>query len=147
MMSRAASNSPWRSRPTIYSGWKSRCIGIYSEPISSASPLSSPVPLAHGEWEPHRYTVRDFIDFGTIRYLRFSSTRHAGFTESLRIAYYAEQRGMLIAPYSVGHLHGHLVLTFGDAAFAAESRGNPGRHPLHHGIYRGGGEVRDGRVH
>ena len=142
-----ASSSHWRSRHTICSGWKSRCIGICSQPISSVSPLSSPIPLAHGEREWHRYTVRDFIDSGAIRYVQFDSTRHAGFTESLRIAHYAEQKGVLIAPHSVGHLHSHLVSAFGDAAFAAESHGDPARHPLHHAIYRGGAEVSDGMVH
>src|SRR6202167_2818122 len=85
---------------------------------------ASPIPLAHGEREWHRYTVRDFIDSGAIRYVQFDSTRHAGFTESLRIAHYAEQKGVLIAPHSVGHLHGHLVSAFGDAAFGAESHGD-----------------------
>jgi L-alanine-DL-glutamate epimerase-like enolase superfamily enzyme len=107
---------------------------------------ASPIPLAHGEREWHRYTVRDFLDSGAIRYVQFDSTRHAGFTESLRIAHYAEQKGVLIAPHSAGHLHGHLVSAFGDAAFAAESHGDAGRHPLHHAIYRGGVEVRDGMV-
>ncbi|HET6234470.1 MAG TPA: enolase C-terminal domain-like protein [Acetobacteraceae bacterium] len=108
---------------------------------------ASPIPLAHGEREWHRYTVRDFIDSGAIRCVQFDSTRHAGFTESLRIAHYAEQKGVLIAPHSAGHLHGHLVSEFGDAAFAAESHGDPARHPLHHAIYRGGAEVHDGMVH
>ena len=107
---------------------------------------ASPIPLAHGERESHRYTVRDFIDSGAIRYVQFDSTRHAGFTESLRIAYYAEQKGVLIAPHSVGHLHGHLVSAFGDAAFAAESHGDTARHPIHHAIYQGGAEVRDGML-
>ena len=62
----------------------------------------------------------------------------------MRIAYYAEQKGVLIAPHSVGYLHGHLVSAFGDAAFAAESHGDTARHPIHHAIYRGGAEVRDG---
>jgi L-alanine-DL-glutamate epimerase-like enolase superfamily enzyme len=107
---------------------------------------ASPLPLAHGEREWHRYTVRDFIDSGAIRYVQFDSTRHAGFTESLRIAHYAEQKGVLIAPHSVGHLHGHLVSAFGDAAFGAESHGDPGRHPIHHAIYRDGAEVKDGML-
>jgi L-alanine-DL-glutamate epimerase-like enolase superfamily enzyme len=108
---------------------------------------ASPIPLAHGEREWHRYTVRDFIDSGAIRYVQFDSTRHAGFTESLRIAHYAEQRGVSIAPHSALHLHAHLVSAFGDAAFGAESIGDPTRHPIHHDIYRGGTEVRDGMVH
>ena len=108
---------------------------------------ASPIPLAHGEREWHRFTVRDFIDSGALRYVQFDSTRHAGFTESLRIAHYAEQKGVLIAPHSVGKLHAHLVSAFGAAAFAAESHGDHTRHPLHHAIYRGGAEVKDGMIH
>lgn len=108
---------------------------------------ASPIPLAHGEREWHRYTVRDFIDSGAIRFVQFDSTRHAGFTESLRIAHYAEQKGVAIAPHSAGHIHAHLVSAFGDAAFAAESHGQPGRHPIQDGIYRGGAETKDGMVH
>ena len=108
---------------------------------------ASPIPLAHGEREWHRYTVRDFIDCGAIRYVQFDSTRHAGFTESLRIAHYAEQKGVMIAPHSVAHLHAHLVSAFGDAAFGAELHGDPTRHPLHHAIFHGGAEAKDGMVH
>jgi D-galactarolactone cycloisomerase len=108
---------------------------------------ASPIPLAHGEREWHRYTVRDFIDSGAIRYVQFDSTRAAGFTESLRIAHYAEQRGVVIAPHSALHIHAHLVAAFGDAAFGAEAHGDAGRHPIHHGIHRGGAYVKDGMVH
>jgi D-galactarolactone cycloisomerase len=108
---------------------------------------ASSIPLAHGEREWHRYTVRDFIDSGAIRFVQFDSTRAAGFTESLRIAHYAEQHGVTIAPHSALHVHAHLVAAFGDAAFGAESIGDSGRHPIHHGIHRGGAEVRDGMAH
>ena len=108
---------------------------------------ASPIPLAHGEREWHRYTVRDFIDSGAIRFVQFDSTRAAGFTESLRIAHYAEQRGVTIAPHSALHVHAHLVSAFGDAAFGAELIGDHGRHPIHHGIHRGGAHVNDGMAH
>jgi L-alanine-DL-glutamate epimerase-like enolase superfamily enzyme len=128
--------------------WLEEPLHWYLQPADFARlAASSPIPLAHGEREWHRYTVRDFIDSGAIRYVQFDSTRHAGFTESLRIAHYAEMKGVLIAPHSVGHLHAHLVSAFGDAAFAAESHGDAERHPIHHAIYRGGAEVRDGMVH
>ncbi len=107
---------------------------------------ASPIPLAHGEREWHRFTIRDFIDSGALRYVQFDSTRHAGFTESLRVAHYAEQKGVLIAPHSVGKLHAHLVSAFGHAAFAAESHGDHTRHPLHRHVYQGGAEVNDGMV-
>ena len=108
---------------------------------------ASPIPLAHCEREWHRFTVRDFIDSGAIRFVQFDSTRHAGFTESLRIAHYAEQRGVLIAPHSAPHFHSHIVSAFGDAAFAAESHGAHDRHPIQHALYEGGSEARDGMVH
>jgi L-alanine-DL-glutamate epimerase-like enolase superfamily enzyme len=127
--------------------WLEEPLHWYLQPADFARlAAASPIPLAHGEREWHRYTVRDFIDSGAIRYVQFDSTRHAGFTESLRIAHYAEQKGVLIAPHSVGHLHAHLVSAFGDAAFAAESHGDTSRHPIHHAIYRGGAEVRNGMV-
>jgi len=108
---------------------------------------ASPIPLAHGEREWHRYTVRDFIDSGAIGYVQFDSTRAAGFTESLRIAHYAAMRGVAIAPHSAAHIHAHLVSGFGDAAFGAESHGDPDRHPIHHAIHRGGTVVKDGMLH
>jgi L-alanine-DL-glutamate epimerase-like enolase superfamily enzyme len=64
----------------------------------------------------------------------------------LRIAHYAELKRVTIAPHSVAHLHGHLVSAFGDAAFAAESHGNPARHPLHHAIFEGGAHAKNGMV-
>ncbi len=108
---------------------------------------ASPIPLAHCERELHHFTVRDFIDSGAIRFVQFDSTRHGGFSESLRIAHYAEQRGVMVAPHSAPHLHAHLVSAFGDAAFAAESFGvNDTRHPIQNAIYLGGIEVRTGMI-
>lgn len=108
---------------------------------------NSPIPLAHCEREWHRFTVRDFIDSGSIRYVQFDSTRHAGFTESLRIAHYAEASGVQIAPHTAAHIHAPLVSAFGDAAFGAESHGSHERHPIQHDVYSGGAHFRDGRVH
>lgn len=70
--------------------------------------------------------------------MKFDSTRYGGFTELLRIAHYAEQAGVLIAPHTAPHIHGHPVSAFGDAAFAVESRGNTVRNPIQHEIYEGG---------
>ena len=108
---------------------------------------ASPIPLAHCEREWHRFTVRDFIDSGALRFVQFDSTRHAGFTESLRIADYAAMKNVLVAPHTVPHIHAHLVSAFGDAAFAAESHGAHVRNPIQHELYTGGTEMRDGYVH
>jgi D-galactarolactone cycloisomerase len=106
-----------------------------------------PIPLAHGEREWHRFTMRDFITSGAIRFVQFDATRHAGFTEALRIATLAEQHGVIIAPHTAPHIHAHLVSAFGTSAFAAESHGDPERQPIHHGLYTGGPVMHDGMLH
>lgn len=108
---------------------------------------ASPIPLAHGEREWTRFTIRDFIDSGALKYVQFDSTRHAGFTESLRIAHLAEQKGVLIAPHTAPHIHAHLVSAFGEATFGAESHGSHDRHPIQQYLYAKAAEVRDGMVH
>ncbi len=128
--------------------WLEEPLHWYLRPADFARlAAASPIPLAHGEREWHRYSVRDFIDSGALGFVQFDSTRHAGFTESLRIAHYAEQKGVAIAPHSAAHFHAHLVSAFGDAAFGAESFGNPDRHPLHDVVFVCGAEVKDGMVH
>lgn len=108
----------------------------------------SPIPLAHGEREWTRFTIRDFIDSGALGYVQFDSTRHAGFTESLRIAHHAEQQGVMIAPHTAPQIHAHLASAFGDAAFGAESHGGHDRHPIQHGLYSECAHAKaDGMVH
>jgi len=106
-----------------------------------------PMPLAHGEREWHRFTVRDFIDTGAIRFVQFDCTRYAGFSEALRIARHAQEKGVLIAPHSAAHIQAHIASAFGDAAFGAESSGDDSNHPIHHRIFHGGAAHRGGRVH
>jgi L-alanine-DL-glutamate epimerase-like enolase superfamily enzyme len=105
------------------------------------------IPLAHGEREWHRFTVRDFITSGAIRFVQFDATRHAGFTEALRVATLAEQHGVSITPHTAPHIHAHIVSAFGDRAFAVESHGDADRHPIQHGLYTAGPVVCDGMVH
>lgn len=106
-----------------------------------------PIPLAHGEREWHRFTVRDFIDAGAIRFVQFDCTRYAGFSEAMRIARHAEAKGVLVAPHSAAHIQAHIASALGDAAFGAESSGDDRSHPIHHRIFQGGAEHRGGRVH
>jgi len=108
---------------------------------------AAPMPLAHGEREWHRFTVRDFIDSGAIGFVQFDCTRYAGFSEALRIARHAQDKGVRIAPHSAAHLQAHIASAFGDAAFGAESSGDDRNHPIHHRIFSGGAEHRGGRVH
>jgi L-alanine-DL-glutamate epimerase-like enolase superfamily enzyme len=106
-----------------------------------------PMPLAHGEREWHRFTVRDFIDAGAIRFVQFDCTRYAGFSEALRIARHAQEKGVLIAPHSAAHIQAHIASAFGENAFGAESSGDDSNHPIHHRIFHGGAAPRGGRVH
>jgi D-galactarolactone cycloisomerase len=108
---------------------------------------ASPIPLAHGEREWHRFTARDFIDSGAIRYVQFDSVRYGGFTEGLRVGLYAEQKGVLVQPHSWPHLHAHLVSALGDACYGAECVGDPRMHPVHHRIFNGGAYYEGGHVH
>lgn len=108
---------------------------------------STRIPLAHGERELTRFTVRDFIAAGAIRYVQFDSTRHAGFTEALRVAYLAEQHGVRIAPHTVPELHAHLVAAFPRCGFGVEAHGDAARDPVSFGLYTERAEVRDSHVH
>ena len=105
------------------------------------------IPLAHGERELTRFTVRDFIASGAIRYVQFDATRFAGFTEALRVAALAEQHGVMIAPHTAPELHAHLVAAFPRCSFGVESHGDAARDPVSHGLYRERVQVRDSHVH
>lgn len=108
---------------------------------------ATPIPLAHGEREWHHFTIRDFLQSGALGFVQFDATRHGGFTEALRVASMAEQLGVAIAPHTAPHLHAHLVASFGDKAFGAESHGATDRHPIHHDLYAGGPEFRNGMLY
>lgn len=103
------------------------------------------IPLAHCERDLHRYTVRDYVTDGAVRYLQFDSTRHGGFTESLRIVTMAEQFSVKVSPHQVPELHAHLCAAYPEASFAVESNGTP--DPLWSGMYRARADLRAGRVH
>jgi D-galactarolactone cycloisomerase len=128
--------------------WLEEPLHWYLQPSDFARlAAASPIPLAHGEREWHRFTIREFIDAGAIRYVQFDCTRYAGFSEALRIARYAEMKGVMVAPHTAAHIHAHLVSALGSAAFGAESVGRPDMHPIHHRIFHGGAAYRDGRVY
>src|SRR5579863_5929621 len=91
--------------------WLEEPLHWYLQPADFARlAAATPIPLAHGERELTRFTVRDFIVEGGIRYVQFDATRAAGFTEALRVAALAEQHGVMVAPHTAPEIHGHLVL-------------------------------------
>lgn len=105
------------------------------------------IPLSHGEREIHRFTVRDFIECGAIRYLQFDSTRAAGLTEGLRVAHYAEHYGVFVVPHQSPEIHGHLVVAMPEVGYCVETHGSEKRDPLRHQVYREVIEMRDGYIH
>jgi len=108
---------------------------------------ATPIPLAHGERELTRFTVRDFISSGAIRYVQFDATRYAGFTEALRVAQLAEQHGVQIAPHHAPELHAHLVAAFPRGGFGVESHGAPDRDPAWFGLFQERAQIRDSHVY
>jgi L-alanine-DL-glutamate epimerase-like enolase superfamily enzyme len=81
--------------------WLEEPLHWYLQPADFARlAAATPIPLAHGERELTRFTVRDFIVQGGIRYVQFDATRSAGFTEALRIAQLGEQHGVMLAPHT-----------------------------------------------
>jgi D-galactarolactone cycloisomerase len=127
--------------------WLEEPLHWYLQPADFARlSAATPIPLAHGERELTRFTVRDFIVEGGIRYVQFDATRAAGFTEALRIAQLAEQHGTMVAPHTAPELHGHLVLASPRCVFGVESHGGPQTDPLAYGLFREHPELRDGHL-
>src|SRR5207302_10930688 len=128
--------------------WLEEPLHWYLQPADFARlAAATPIPLAHGERELTRFTVRDFIVEGGIRYVQFDATRAGGFTEALRIAQLAEQHGVMLAPHTAPELHGHLVLAAPRCVFGVESHGGPQTDPLAYGLFREHPELRDGHLH
>lgn len=128
--------------------WLEEPLHWYLQPADFARlAAATPIPLAHGERELTRFTVRDFITQGGVRYVQFDATRAAGFTEALRVAGLAEQHGVMVAPHTAPEIHGHLVLALPRGAFGVESHGGPDTDPLAHGLFREHPELRDGMLH
>jgi L-alanine-DL-glutamate epimerase-like enolase superfamily enzyme len=105
------------------------------------------IPLSHGEREIHRFTVRDFLECGAIKYLQFDSTRAAGFTESIRVAQLAEQHGVFVVPHHSPEIHAHLVVAMPEAGYCVESHGSDVRDPLPHHVFRERVTFHDGHIH
>jgi L-alanine-DL-glutamate epimerase-like enolase superfamily enzyme len=127
--------------------WLEEPLHWYLQPADFARlAAATPIPLAHGERELTRFTVRDFITVGGIRYVQFDATRAAGFTEALRVAQLAEQHGAVVAPHTAPEIHGHLVLAMPRCTFGVESHGGPDTDPLHYGLFRDHPHLHDGQL-
>jgi L-alanine-DL-glutamate epimerase-like enolase superfamily enzyme len=128
--------------------WLEEPLHWYLQPVDFAIlARASPVPLAHGEREISRFTARDFITSGAIRYMQFDATRYAGFTEALRVAHIADHHGVMISPHHAPELHCHLVAAFPRGGYAVESHGSHDRDPIWQGIYKDRAQIRDSHVY
>jgi L-alanine-DL-glutamate epimerase-like enolase superfamily enzyme len=127
--------------------WLEEPLHWYLQPADFARlAAATPIPLAHGERELTRFTVRDFVTVGGVRYVQFDATRAAGFTEALRIAQLAEQHGAILAPHTAPEIHGHLVLAMPRASFGVESHGGRETDPLHFGLFTEHPHLKDGHL-
>jgi len=128
--------------------WLEEPLHWYLQPADFALlAKATSIPLAHGERELTRFTTRDFMTAGAIRYVQFDATRYAGFTEALRVAHMADHAGVMITPHHAPELHCHLVAAFPRTGFAVESHGSPDRDPIWHGLFSDRAQVRDSYVH
>ena len=128
--------------------WFEEPLHWYCGPLEFATlAQSSPIPLAHGERELHRFTVRDFVEIGRIRYVQFDATRAAGFTEALRVAHNAVQHGAIVAPHAAPEIHAHLASAFRQDCFGVEMLGSKAVDPLSHGLWQSGPKVEKGMFH
>ena len=127
--------------------WLEEPLHWYLQPADFARlAAATPIPLAHGERELTRFTARDFMTFGGVRYMMFDSTRAAGFTESLRVAQIADEAGVMITPHHSPELHCHLVAAFPRTGYAVESHGSHDRDPIWQGMYLDRAQVKDSYV-
>src|SRR5260370_11456130 len=98
--------------------WLEEPLHCYLQPADFA-PLAAaaPIPLAHGERQLTRFTIRDFLVAGRTRSVPFDATRPARFTDALLVAALADQHGVMVAPHTAPEIHGHLVLALPRCAF------------------------------
>ena len=128
--------------------WLEEPLHWYLQPADFALlAKATPIPLAHGEREWTRFTTRDFMTLGGIRYVQFDATRYAGFTEALRVAHMADHAGVMISPHHAPELHCHIVAAFPRTGFAVESHGSPDRDPIWHGLFSQRAQVKDSHVY
>ena len=129
--------------------WLEEPLHWYLQPADFAKLAeATSIPIAHGERLFDRFTARDFIENGGIKFIQFDSTRHSGITEHIRIGHMAEQNSVFIAPHLAPEMHGHLVSAFPRAGFIAESHGDPDRNPLWHGgLFAKKAEIKDGYLY
>lgn len=106
----------------------------------------SPVPLAGGEQEPHKWACVPLVEQGGLRYLQLDCTRAGGITEWLEAAAFATQKSVGLAPHHDPQIHAHLLAACGEDVIQ-ETFPNPVRDPLWDQFFLRKPTLRDGVVH
>ncbi|MGH2371283.1 MAG: mandelate racemase/muconate lactonizing enzyme family protein, partial [Chloroflexota bacterium] len=75
------------------------------------------IPIASGENHVTLEECRDLVDQGHVRYVQFDCIKNGGVTEFVKVAAYAEAKGVLLAPHHVPHFHVQLAAAFPHAAW------------------------------
>ena len=104
------------------------------------------IPIASGESELHRWGCRDLMLHGGIRVMQFDATRAGGVTEWLRVAAYAANHGIVMAPHHDPQVHGQLIAAIPNG-HVQEVFPNAERDPLWAELFDGRPEIVDGTLH
>ncbi|MGH2354228.1 MAG: mandelate racemase/muconate lactonizing enzyme family protein [Chloroflexota bacterium] len=103
------------------------------------------IPIASGENHVTLEECRDLVDQGHVRYVQFDCIKNGGVTEFVKVAAYAEAKGVLLAPHHVPHFHVQLAAAFPHAAWV-EVFDNAKQHVAWPDLFPGYPEVRDGQM-
>jgi L-alanine-DL-glutamate epimerase-like enolase superfamily enzyme len=107
---------------------------------------STTIPTASGESALHRWECRALMDRSGIQIMQFDATRAGGVTEWLKVADYAAQHGIMMAPHHDPQVHGHLVAAVGNGHIL-EFFPDRERDPLWFEIYSRQPEIANGVCH
>lgn len=106
----------------------------------------SPVPIAGGEQEPHRWTCIPLVRDGGLDWLQLDCTRAGGITEWLEAASFATQHNVGLAPHHDPQIHGHLLAAT-PGRVIQETFPNKVRDPLWDQFYLKRPALTGGEVH
>jgi L-alanine-DL-glutamate epimerase-like enolase superfamily enzyme len=85
------------------------------------------------------------VDKGQVRYVQFDCIKNGGVTEFMKVAAYAEAKGVLLAPHHVPHFHVQLAAAFPHACWV-EVFDNAKQHVAWLDLFPGYPEVHDGHM-
>jgi D-arabinonate dehydratase len=102
------------------------------------------MPVAGGENEATRYGFRDLIDSGGVDVINADAQILGGISEFLKVAAYAQARGVAVAPHGNQDIHIHLVAALTNGLIVEYYSGST--DPVHGQFFRQHLEIHDGFV-